>query len=224
MDFARTLFLVVHIAAGSLSLILFWIPILSTKGNPLHRKAGRWYAYAMMVVVTTALVLSVIMLLRGDPILASILVFLSIITAHPLWEGWAMLKLRSSPNARFRNIQRAFAATTLLLGLLFVMAWTNANDTLLLIFGCIGVIAGALNLWSALRPAHDKPWIQTHYEGMLFSGGAAYTAFLAFGARAVFPALESGAWGFLPWVLPTALVFVGVAWLKRTYRTHPVAK
>lgn len=224
MELARTLLLVVHITAGSLSLILFWIPIFSRKGGARHRKTGRWYAYAMMVVVCTAAILSVIMLIQGDRVVASILVFLSLITAHPLWEGWAMLRQRNTPTSRFRSIQRTFAASTLILGVLFLMGWHYTTDTLFLVFGCIGTVAGSLNLWSSLRSSINKPWIQTHYEGMLFSGGAAYTAFLAFGARAVFPAIESGAWGFLPWILPTVLVFVGVAWLKRTYSLRPASK
>jgi hypothetical protein len=44
----------VHIAAGSIALILFWIPAIAPKGGRTHIRAGWFYVVCMSVVVVTA--------------------------------------------------------------------------------------------------------------------------------------------------------------------------
>ncbi len=48
----------VHIAAGSIALILFWIPAVAPKGGRTHIRAGWVYVVCMSVVVVTAFVMS----------------------------------------------------------------------------------------------------------------------------------------------------------------------
>lgn len=222
MELFRTPLLIAHIAAGSLSLILFWVPIFARKGSPLHRKAGRAYGLSMTGTVGTAGLLSLLMFFMGDMVLGSLLSFLALLTAHPLWEGWRILREKSAPSRRFRQVQWFFALSILGYGSLLLLAWSHLSDALLLVFGLIGVVAGGLNVWGyATSKGGSKSWLRDHYAGMLFSGGAAYTAFLAFGARALVPSLANGSWGFLPWILPTTVAFLGVTWLNRMYRPRP---
>ena len=47
-----------HVAAGGLALILFWIPAIAPKGGRTHIRAGWFYAACMSVVVVTALAMS----------------------------------------------------------------------------------------------------------------------------------------------------------------------
>src|SRR5260370_22583478 len=47
-----------HIAAGSIALILFWIPAIARKGGRTHIRAGWFYVACMSVVVVTALAMS----------------------------------------------------------------------------------------------------------------------------------------------------------------------
>jgi uncharacterized membrane protein len=42
--------LYLHIAIGSCALILFWIPVVTRKGNLDHKRFGRYFAYAMYTV------------------------------------------------------------------------------------------------------------------------------------------------------------------------------
>src|SRR6266478_2601944 len=44
----------VHISAGSIALILFWIPAIARKGGKTHIRAGWTYVVCMSVVVVTA--------------------------------------------------------------------------------------------------------------------------------------------------------------------------
>ena len=48
----------VHIAAGSIALILFWIPAIARKGGRTHIRAGWVYVVCMSVVVVTAFAMS----------------------------------------------------------------------------------------------------------------------------------------------------------------------
>jgi hypothetical protein len=48
----------IHIAAGSIALILFWIPAIARKGGRTHIRAGWFYVACMSVVVVTALGMS----------------------------------------------------------------------------------------------------------------------------------------------------------------------
>src|SRR5260370_11604108 len=48
----------VHITAGSIALILFWIPAIARKGGRTHIRAGWVYVVCMSVVVVTAFVMS----------------------------------------------------------------------------------------------------------------------------------------------------------------------
>lgn len=46
----------VHIGAGSLGLLFFWIPIFAKKGGRVHLAAGRVFVWLSMVIVATAVV------------------------------------------------------------------------------------------------------------------------------------------------------------------------
>ena len=54
-----------HIACGCVGLVVFWVPALTRKGGPTHRKAGWVYVSAMLGVVVSAVVLAA--LLFVDP-------------------------------------------------------------------------------------------------------------------------------------------------------------
>src|SRR5256885_16903690 len=55
-----------HIACGCIGLVAFWVPALTPKGGPTHRKAGWVYVSAMLGVVASALVLATLLFL--DPL------------------------------------------------------------------------------------------------------------------------------------------------------------
>jgi hypothetical protein len=47
-----------HIAAGTIALILFWIPAIARKGGRTHVRAGWFYVACMSLVVVTAFIMS----------------------------------------------------------------------------------------------------------------------------------------------------------------------
>jgi hypothetical protein len=49
----------IHILAGSLGLLVFWIPIFARKGSKLHICLGKVFVYCSYLVGLSALVISV---------------------------------------------------------------------------------------------------------------------------------------------------------------------
>ncbi|MEM6513292.1 MAG: hypothetical protein AAF660_09775 [Pseudomonadota bacterium] len=62
----HNLLVILHIAFGTVALLLFWIPAATRKGSRAHKLAGRFYVRVMMVVVISAAVSSIMILV--DPI------------------------------------------------------------------------------------------------------------------------------------------------------------
>jgi hypothetical protein len=47
-----------HVTAGGLALLLFWVPAIAPKGGRTHIRAGWFYVVCMSVVVVTAFAMS----------------------------------------------------------------------------------------------------------------------------------------------------------------------
>lgn len=107
-----------HVAAGSIALILFWIPVISPKGGRTHVRAGWFYVLCMSVVVLTAFVMSALafsvplairqftrplsaaelsQFVRGQRIFATFLAYLAGVTLALGWQGiWAVETRRAT--------------------------------------------------------------------------------------------------------------------------------
>src|SRR5258705_7270970 len=67
-----TIFLIVHIAGGSISLIAGLIAMLAFKGSSVHRKAGKFFFWGMTAASSAAVYLSIA---HPNPFLLMIAVF-----------------------------------------------------------------------------------------------------------------------------------------------------
>ncbi|GAB5518418.1 MAG: hypothetical protein RhofKO_06690 [Rhodothermales bacterium] len=209
--------LMVHIAAGALSLALFWIPIFTAKGKRWHRQVGRAYVYAMGTVVLSASVLSLEHLANGRYEPGGILLLLAMLTAMPLVAGVQILRAKK-PEPWYRWLRVGMAGLVLAVSSAVLVMAAVYESGLLMGFGIVGMIGAVTDGWPFLRASeHRKTWLREHYEGLLFSGAAAYTAFLVFGGRTLFAGLLTGWWTLLPWLLPTALTFAALPILHRRY-------
>jgi hypothetical protein len=215
---------IVHLAAGALALVLFWVPALARKGGPLHRRAGRIYTWAMSVVVVTAVPLAMVFLLSDEWVVGVFLAYLGVITFSALWSGRQVLNVKSDA-ASFRTpvhaavgVLNVLAAVTVL-----ILAWMAAPAGFIRIlftaFSVLGFAAG----WGTLQffrhpPADRQWWWYEHLGGMIGSGIAAHTAFGAFGVRRLFPELQLGPWGLVPWLAPSLIGTVAIVLCTRYYR------
>src|ERR1700689_791038 len=108
----------VHIAAGSIALILFWIPAIAPKGGRTHIRAGWAYVACMSVVVLTAFAMrglaftipfairqiarplpsaALADFLRGQRLSATFLAYLAGLTLTSGWQGIWVVETKRNP-------------------------------------------------------------------------------------------------------------------------------
>ncbi|MEL7533075.1 MAG: hypothetical protein AAFN10_17290, partial [Bacteroidota bacterium] len=225
METVFNILLGLHITAGAISLILFWIPVFVKKGKGLHAKVGRFYVYAMWAVVGSAAVLCVLNIFRDRLIMAAFLGVITVLTAHPLWYAIAILKYKREVPVRIINIRRALS-WVLFLGSVGITIWSiqlqlQGAAILLLIFGIIGIISSRPAFISVAKAQASANWLLDHLDGMIGTGIAAYTAFLAFGARSMMADLFSEQLMVIPWVLPTIVGTIIIRVMKNRYSPKP---
>ena len=216
-----TYLLVLHISAGTLSLLTFFLPMVARKGSPLHNKSGRVYVWGMWTVVLTALLLCGVRLYQGTWVMASFLGFLAVLTSKPLYYGIAVL--RRDPAVRERGERVATVLTLLTVGLAVPLLALGAGlltggvEPLALVFSIIGLTATP----EAIRRARGTYAISNrtlaHVTGMLTSAIAAFTAFFALGGRNLTEGLGGSATMITLWVAPTVLGTMAISYFKRVY-------
>lgn len=210
----------IHIPFGTLSLILFWIPVGVKKGSPLHRKVGRYYFYAMWVVVISAFLLCLSNIILGNMTSALFLGYLSIITANPLWYADEILKQRKVWTDRYFHTRRTFAIITCVCGIamactgIFIFKFQNMG-TVLTFFGLIGIPAGKDALMKKEVAMDKESRMKMHISGTIITGIAAYTAFFAFGGAKIFQLPPQ--FMFIPWIAPTILGVIYMRYMTKKY-------
>lgn len=226
MDLIYKIILPIHIIAGSISLILFWVPVMTKKGGRIHVKSGIAYLYTMWITVSTAALLSIHNLISGDYFSALFLGFLSLLTAKPLWYGIAIVRMKSGLSEQLYQKRKYIEFGVVIFGLanvLFALYMRFEQGTILLFFfGLIGV-SGLRDL----RIGYDQFMatvdpIRDHIVGMLVSGIAAYTAFLAFGGRTLLGNVFEGSLMIIPWMAPTVIGFIGIKWYTNKWAKKKV--
>ncbi|MEO0368441.1 MAG: hypothetical protein AAF197_06585 [Pseudomonadota bacterium] len=102
--------------------------------------------------------------------------------------------------------------------ILFALSLQQGGDRILMmIFGSIGSISLIRVIPLILKPAEDIDWMKEHIQGICISGIAAYTAFFSFGGAVWFRAVLPGNLMVVPWILPTIIGFIGIAYAIRKY-------
>lgn len=209
-----------HIYLGFGLLALFWIPILSKKGGKAHIWAGRAYFGVMLTVLLTAGVICGYRMFTGQFIQGLILGLLTLISFNALWEGYIYARYRKEVPLWHKRAIRALNTLAFIYGIPVTYFGITTGNPLLLIFGPLALLANfriVIGRRPAVRDIKQKNVrMREHYGAMLISGGAAYTAFLAFGSRQFLDLSEFNL-GIIPWILPTIVVFVVVYFYNKRY-------
>ncbi len=235
--------LVIHIVAGAVSLVLFWIPVSVRKGGRVHVRIGQWYAQCMYIVAGSALLLC--LLVASDPV--GIKHASEALTAERAFEiaaqrrGTALflfaigmlvianvrhglLTLDENLNrARTRSISHT--ALNVVLGLLaIVLAFVGYRDSQILFYVFAGLcsLTAVTNLRYAWRPTIDRSdRIRSHLSAMIGAGIASHTAFFVFGANRFLNDLLVGHWQLVPWIAPGIVGGVIINVVSRRYVRKP---
>ena len=210
-----------HIVTGTVGLVTLWVPIVGRKGGAAHRRWGTVFARSLLATGLIAIGISLTTLARP-------------LETHAFWDdaalirgmfGWMMLYLatltiqlsrygllcvrnRRNHRANREPLNVALQVATLVTAL--VCAWQGATleQPLMIGISVVGVASAVLNLrfiYTAEPPMNE--WLVQHTRGLVGAGISVYTAFLAFGAVNLLPAiaLHPGLWA-TPCTLGVALL------------------
>ena len=225
-------FVLMHIATGTVGLVVFWLVVGSKKGGPAHRYWGRVFTFSMLATGTIAIAISVctlldppgthphipdLVLVRG--IFGWMMLYLAILTINLAWQGWLAItngrdhaKNRAWHNWALQALLLAAATNCAVQGLLI-------GQPLMIGISIIGFATVATNVWFLLLPAPARhTWINEHIKALVGAGISVYTAFFAFGAVRMMPeiALNPVLWA-VPLTVGLALIIYHQRQTTRRY-------
>lgn len=230
-----------HVACGFLALTALWVPLFSKKGGTLHVRVGKVYAAAMLVVVLTALIVSVMAFvdpvaiapettagLAGDRLegyvsrrrmFAVFLSFLALVTLSAGWQGLGALRHKKDPRAFRTPATLAVHGLAVAAGIAVLVFGLVRGAVLLIALSFLGPAIGMQGLRYVSRPAESPmAWWYAHMGGMIATAIAANTAFLVFGASRILPIDLGGTLGVFVWLAPTLVGTPAIWILERKYR------
>lgn len=208
-----------HIGAGALGLVVFWIPMVLAKGGAWHRRVGWLFVAGMGTAsVSGGLLCSYRLMTEIDPerlAAAFFLLFISVLTGAATWKGVRVLRFKNRRDRHVLAMDLGMAGLLAGTGLLTLGVGVAERAPLFVIFGLIGLSNGVGDLRYWLRPPTTRMhWWFEHMNGMITTSIAALTAFAVQNAAR----LGLDAFGVVVWLAPTlVLVPVNAVW-QRYYR------
>lgn len=232
--------LFIHVLVGFVSLVLFWVPIATRKGSPIHVRAGRWYANAMYTVAFTAFVVALVVII--DPIgtkysgstfdmanafristrermFSVFLLSISVLVFTNVRHGLLTLQAKRDHRLMRTPLHLLINVVLGILGVVLTIVGFQASQVLFYIFAgiCLSVSIGNLH-YCLKKEVKRKEWVIAHLGSMIGAGIGSYTAFFVFGGNQFLSEILRGSWQLVPWVSP-AIIGIGFSvFLSRKYR------
>ncbi len=229
------IFIAIHITAGSIGLLSFWVPIVSRKGGRDHRRWGRVFTWCMLVTGCAAIGISLCTLvapLETHPKLSDaawirgvfgwMMLGLAILTINLAWYGWLCVLNRNDHrrNLEWRNLLLQY----LLIAASANCAWQGWRIGQPLMFGmpAIGFATAFTNLYFLYKPRRGpNDWLLEHIKALVGAGISVYTAFFAFGAVRTIPALALHP---ALWAIPLTVGLALILYHQRNVRRSTSAR
>ena len=207
MPFIFQMALWIHVVAGFTAIVVLWVPILTRKGNKLHRKSGWVFVISMASISVTAIYMGIYRLLWTPDIEAAarsfswFLIFIAILSGASVWYGLRVLKFKRRNHPHRQLLDLLFPLALLVSSIAVMIYGWVIGFPLLQYFPIVGLFLGGTQLvyWVTV-PKYRSHWVVEHISGMLASSIAAITAFVVFGAPRL---LQVESVSLFIWFLPT---------------------
>lgn len=190
-----------HVAAGSIGLIAFWVPIATGKGSKPHRKWGRAACYGFIGAGVLAIAMALLSLYGPEERIPSI-------TDRELFDGlfgWMMLYLglltlgfadyglSVVKHSRSREALRSPRYQAVMLAVVISAIWCGyygirVGHPLMQLVAFVGLVAMTLQqvfVWRKEVPSAN--YVGEHFRALIGMGISAYTAFLSVGLIRLVP-------------------------------------
>ena len=175
--------LIIHIAAGFISLVTGLISILSLKGGKIHKKSGKIYFYSMTIVFVTAIIIASYRFNR-------FLFLIAFLSYYSVFAGVRKLRLKNLHKNQkpkwfdwtagiFNGIANLFFIG---LGIYYSIenGFFSGGALLSVGFGIGGLLISYVNLKPfIIRPNKSYHWYLSHIGNMFGGYIATSTAFLS---------------------------------------------
>ncbi len=194
----------IHAGFGGIALLSGGLAIIVRKGNKVHKKSGKVFYYTMLTSAVVACIISVVPN-HESPFLFSIGVF----STYFLLSGVRSLNFRQ--REFYLKTDKIIAYSVVLTGLsmiLYPIILNGRPNTILLVFGLVGLVFGLrdLKLFRNLKQL-KKSWLKLHLGKMIGGYIAAVSAF--FVVNQILP----GIWNwFVPGIIGSGYI---IYWMKK---------
>jgi len=202
-----TLLLNLHIACGSIALLIGLVLLGRTKGDPTHKKFGKCFFLCMSSSAWIGMILSC---MRPQMLLTIIAVFtLYLVHSGKRCMKWPQLDKPSIEDYLLGAFGVLAGVALCLIGLQILFSHEKQMAYVLLIFAAICILMSYQQV-SVLKDFKrgKKKYLPMHIQRMVGSYIAAFTAFLVVNNRLLH--------GWLAWMLPTVLLVPWIVhWSKK---------
>lgn len=206
-----------HIGAGILALLVFWVPLVTKKGGTTHRRVGWIYVVAASTVAVTGMVSCARLIGDGRPgrVRAGIfLAYVGVLAGASAQLGVRALRMKARTHAS-RAAVDLLPPVLLIAGGVALTAFGILQDRVLyVLFAALGVWQGLTHLRFWLTPpSHGGEWFLAHMSAMGTSCITTVTAFVVVNAQR----LGMRTFDLTLWIAPIALLGIGLGLWRRPY-------
>lgn len=172
--------ILIHVAFGTLGIVLYWSALTTRKGSRLHKTLGRCF---FVLLVLAALSVGPVLLLRPgpfDPAYVVQIVYLVTCLCTVSFVGWSAIRWRSTPS-RFRGRHFFILGLVLFaLGAVVFVAGTITANFVAIVLSWVGLVFGpAMVLFTIYRrPVHPRWWLSWHLNCISALFNAVHGTFL----------------------------------------------
>ena len=209
--------LAVHIAAGTVALLVFWVPLVTKKGGRTHRRVGWVYVAAAATLAITGFFLCIQLVSGGSPLrwrAGIFLAYVSVLAGASAQLGVRALRTKERVGASRAAIDVVPPLLLVAGGVALAAFGIYRSTPLYVLFAALGFVIGVAHLrfWRT-PPAHEREWFLAHMNGMGTSCITTLTAFVVVNARR----FGMRTFDLALWVGPIAVLAVGLTIWRRYY-------
>jgi uncharacterized membrane protein len=210
MDAYHLYFLIVHISAGMISLVVAPIAFLTLKGGRAHRLWGKVYFYCMAVVAATAITMSIYHEI-------AFLLMIAVFSFAAAARGYRTIFRKKPGQANALDYLIDGLNAVFCVGLCYYSftLFRSGENTFAIIsgvFGLLGLQGSVSQLRRLRKPSADKKaWLYEHIGNMSGSYIASVTAFLVTAVKFLPPIVT---W-LGPTVIGVPLIFYTISKYKK---------